>query len=909
MKRSAHWHSLLTYCGFVGFAVVVIGSAACDSGGGGTTLTSAIEMPAKVDVVSSKSGTSTATLSANAVVSRQVNYMQHIQALRQVVARASVAALPADSDYNRTETVKFIEIEALEVFEIIDQIFSSFSQTRYEDNIGTGCYVAKVKWTDECEGGAECSQIQSWTVQTQAADVDGDGNSDEQTVYLFIDEIDPETAEVEPIKVFCELQQAPAENADGSLENLGIWRITATFGGAASIADINDYFFAESTILGDGTNKLVVRDQFREGNGVQEFDVGIRAVIYRDPNGAGGRGQIEMPDWEACFGPQNICPPPQVEVNFEYNTEYLCVRSPTRGTECFDRDQEIEIVHRYKLFDCTTGQDVEKTTSFGFPIVVNEVGDVRFGWYGAWQDRHELWVNGNPLTDGTNVVKEDFSGQGSPTPYTVDTFSGALEKVSVVPGSVDQLEGIAAEVWLFDDRRLKFNGGQSRWEECPNHDCSGGNGALTDFTLGLPSLQYAGADDPREIWIEANGINYVYLTVATQGAGFYVAQEGQPDPDSCGGPPQWTSNGTKYNPLADDELFVGVGGRTYIMYTGEFNRADGVGADVTDTGWVEKTLQSFDCQTWTPTFDNNADREFPFDLGREYFINNRGANLRVTRGATNGNVNDYSVFMDSVSVVKPSANLDTVMPDGTILADPFNPGGSTYVLNKNANDATKYLMLTYNTVGPEDQGKNVGDVVTEDFWGLRAQGATGTLTAGDTLYNWTFQSPGEFWGGVTYLKDANGNYALLSEPIRLSAIPLQNSQDLELGNPGLSYHMMFDGHLHGLPDTWWELEKTNFQGTAQGIDEILDKNVIIPNGTEVTNADTAACYFVKAIDVGIFVIPVPLTTLGVPDVGDNSPSDLLDLNADVGTPDFTLVFALAKPTGCPLKYVEGLPAN
>jgi hypothetical protein len=225
-------------------------------------------------------------------------------------------------------------------------------------------------------------------------------------------------------------------------------------------------------------------------------------------------------------------------------------------------------------------------------------------------------------------------------------------------------------------------------------------------------------------------------------------------------------------------------------------------------------------------------------------------------------------------------------------------------------DDADYLMLTYATRGPDDQDKTVGDVVEDDLWGLRNQlDGSGNLTAGDTIYNWTYQAEGEFWGGVTYLKDPNGDYALLSEPIRLDSITLQNTQDVELANPGLAYQLMFDGHLHGLPDVWWELEKANFEGSADSISEILDKNVIIPNGTEVSDSDTNACYFVKATDVGIFVVPVPGNTPGLPEVGDGSTSDLLDLDAEVGAPNFTRVLGLTIPTGCELKYVEGLPVE
>jgi hypothetical protein len=146
------------------FAAIVVGVSACSgsSGVGGTTLSSAIEGPGKVDVVSAKAGSEASM--ASAICGRNVNYMAHIKALRQTAS--AVGDLPDDSDYNETQTRKFIEIKTLEVFEMLDQIFATFSQTKYEDNIGTGCYVAKVKWTDECDGGAQCSQIQNWTMQT-----------------------------------------------------------------------------------------------------------------------------------------------------------------------------------------------------------------------------------------------------------------------------------------------------------------------------------------------------------------------------------------------------------------------------------------------------------------------------------------------------------------------------------------------------------------------------------------------------------------------------------------------------------------------------------------------------------------------------------------------------------------------
>ncbi|NIQ55487.1 MAG: hypothetical protein GWN85_19045, partial [Gemmatimonadetes bacterium] len=70
---------------------------------------------------------------------------------------------------------------------------------------------------------------------------------------------------------------------------------------------------------------------------------------------------------------------------------------------------------------------------------------------------------------------------------------------------------------------------------------------------------------------------------------------------------------------------VGIDGRSWIEYTGEFD------GPTTHTGWVEKSLVDFDFETHTPVFDEQGDREFLFDLGREHFIHKRGASLRVTR--------------------------------------------------------------------------------------------------------------------------------------------------------------------------------------------------------------------------------------------------------------------------------------
>jgi hypothetical protein len=247
--------------------------------------------------------------------------------------------------------------------------------------------------------------------------------------------------------------------------------------------------------------------------------------------------------------------------------------------------------------------------------------------------------------------------------------------------------------------------------------------------------------------------------------------------------------------------------------------------------------------------------------------------------------------------------------NGTVLIEPWDSdANSKYVLNTDPGSAN-YLLLEYSVVSEADaaNGINIGDVVTFDFWGLRVDGDDSAL-ADSTLYSWEYQEDGEHWGGVTYLIDGDGAFVLLSEPIRFEPISLARTDDVVNERPPeewLSFSLVFDGSLHGLPDTWFELEKVSFAGDQ--IPAILANNVRIPDGTELTDANGGeTTYLVKAEDVGIFLGYVTTFPQGGPP--DLSLADDIDLGADL--PAFIApVMNATIPSNAELLYIEGIPTS
>jgi hypothetical protein len=824
-------------------------------GGGGGTPVAGIAVPSEVSALP--------TSGSGAAAARSL-------------IRGRATAPPAGSDYDLAVTRKFVNEQALSQFDILNTIFQAMAQTHYDDpaNVGQGPYGAMVSWVEDHGGDGQNKQIVSWVVDS--AMVDG---VNLVKVWMLMPMGD---GQIHLIKVRISILEPPARRDDGSYSDYGVWRIDAKFDPMG-----NGFFVAEATRNPAGGSIIEMHEA--DGPGMPATS----GILYKAD--AQGYGKVSYPDFSSCTGPCDPMSgnaPPLVDVTYAYDASHAALQKGPAPVVFKDRGAVVDLANRYGLFDAATGEDVARSHRFGFPVFYDDAGGRHYGYYGAWQGRHQVWADGGQaMPPGTVVTRADRPPGAAPETYTAGSpFVGTLVKRTLVPADVQDVKGLAVETNENHNMTLTWDG--SGWTSCidpvwppppapgdpppSGPTCADGSGAFAD----LASLEMAPGDTRHYVGINRwdpmtqQPQNYVYLTQGPLGAGFYLAGW------SSSGPPTMSSPPTLWAPSqAGDQLWVNSGGPIYISFDG--------------SGWVKKKLLSFDQSTWTPTFaDASFDVPFTLELNREYYINNPGANYVVKRTDAG-----YQARIEIQSVARPDdpaafvAGIATFRPQW---GDAANV--SSYRFETAAGE--NFLKLVYETVSSQDanNGAVAGAVVTSGQWGLVAYDAGGSPVldgAGAPVqFNWDYPPPGQTWGAQQFLVQGS-SYVLLDNPIRLQPITLANH-----AGDSKTFQLQFDGSwVQGLPDIFEELRKAGYDLTQ----DIADKVVLIPAGTEVVDADQPAVHYLfKPLDVQEFM---PL----VADPGNLS----LTLAASL---DLSSVPSLQEPGLGPLpdvavKYSEGKPVQ
>jgi len=796
------------------------------------------------------------------------------------------AATDAGTDYSDAETRKYVEEHSLEQFAILENVLNALSQTNYTDEIGNGAYKAMVAFQDE-ENGTSKKSLEAWVCQSDEME-DADGNN-----YLraraWIEEQD-DNGDDELVKAEFKIYAPPTKNADGSYADYGEWDLNVKFGDDGT----EDFFAATCEVNSGGVSVLKVHEKFLEdGPGsVTDIEAEMMGIMYR--SGSEGYGKVQYPDWDELWGPNadpNITELTPIVATYAYNEVYLAVKDGADATVYKDRSDIVEMTHRYGVYHADTGEDVMKSKSFGFPIYwTTNGGSVKRAYYGAWQGRHQLWTqDGGSVTPGTTVTREDFDPDATPETYTVgETFNGVLSRRTYVDAALADIKNIPVELWVDNSYNLFYNGGDQTWYHCPQMDWAANppvcqvNEVDFDAVVGFASLA-KGADDTRKNvniggWDQAaaqgeQNKTYVYELASEangQQSGFYEATESQGDfgPVIVVKDPRVPLDTAKVT-----QLWIWVGGSIYVEYTGTGN-----------TGWVEKELINFDQRTWTPEF-GATNKDFNLPENRELYINMQGANY-VVRKETGQNP---TCQLELQTAVNPG-NASDIVPDGTVFSDPWNSANSTYELITDPNDAD-YLMLVYKTIGDNDiengvEQAAVGDVVS-NVWGIEA-----TINNETVAFNWEYNADGG-WGSVSYLKNLNGSYKLLDDPMRFDSITAQNGAAEEK-----TIALQYDGWMMGLPEMYQELAKNDWTIS----DEIADKIINLPAGTQVTDVATGTDYLLKPLEISQF-LKVTAETTGLPDIAAGQDLDLSTV------PDFVEHGMGDIPTDVDLLYSEGNPVN
>lgn len=896
-----------------------MGLTACGGGGSSGTaqntnsdgevlsaLTTGYALPTEISAVPADNSSAAASL-ANGLTSR----------LRALAS--AVSDLPATSDYHKASTRKFIEERSLEQFDIIEQVMDALQQTHYADpsNINAGPYKVMVAWEDE-QNGVSVKQLQPWVVESRMIVVNG---KDVNRLLAWIEE--NEGGQTMLIKAEFKVYKAATRKADGSFADYGEWDLNVKFDDSGS-----DFFAATARIVDGQTVLKINESQQREEMG-QVMTFATKAVMYR--SGVAGYGKVQYPDMNCDM---NGCTPTTKTAQYAYNADYLALQEDGDPVVYKDRNGKTDFTRRYGLFyanadaakGIAAGDALQKHKAFGFPVRYTDAsGNTRHAYYGAWQGRHQLWADGGSVPETINGVptvltREDRGPNQTAETYTVSApFNGTLTKRTLVGGDLGDILDIPVETFVNKHLNL-MSDGNNGWQRCDGWvDMSGATPVCRDMNnadIGFTTYTDFNAlvmsqNDRKHVninrWDQTlNGgaggmVEYVYLSGSTPG--FYEATR-----DSMG---RLTAQGTSPASFASGAMLnVNIGGSIYIQYTGQF------GGPTTTTGWVQKTLQSFDQQTWTPSFVDGGDTAFTPEPGRDYYINNKGANFVVRRTNNNTTISaaDYEVMIELQTAANP-VNYSAVLPAGAdYLRAPWRQE-LRYTLETNA-ASPNFLKLVHANDDPNTPDDETGTVLDSGEWGLRAYSDNGTpsdfsddvpLMADGTPvtvdqfgipttpgqrpveFNWEYSQDGG-WGTQQFLTSGS-EYVILSDPIQLQAITVANGAGV---NKTLS--LQFDGWMHGLPDLYHELSKNGWTMTQT----IADKVINIPEGTTVTDTDGVE-YYVKPLEVSVFLNEVPQPSTGAPNI---TQADTVSLD-DSGMPSFVEHNMGALPGDTQIKYSEG----
>jgi hypothetical protein len=188
-----------------------------------------------------------------------------------------------------------------------------------------------------------------------------------------------------------------------------------------------------------------------------------------------------------------------------------------------------------------------------------------------------------------------------------------------------------------------------------------------------------------------------------------------------------------------------------------------------------------------------------------------------------------------------------------------------------------------------------GSAITVDEWGMPDPDVypDPSTAPRPVEFNWEYSQGEGGWGSQQFLVKSDSTYLLLDDPVQLQPIQVANGAGV---NKTLS--LQFDGWMHGLPDLYMDLQKNGWSMTQA----LSDKIINIPVDTEVIDTNDVH-YFVKPLQVSVFLAEVPSSTAGVPDVTQGVALNVGEDSTDL--PGFTDHEMSTTIPDADVKYSEG----
>jgi hypothetical protein len=806
-------------------------------GGGGPAGLRGIALPAEVSALPISSAPARATSS---------------QLGAPLATMEPPAAPPADSDYALARTSRYMSEQALSQFDILNTIFDALAQTHYEDvgNVNGPAYSAIVSWSERNQG-QEQKRLVKWVVESTRA------SETAPNVVKAWFRMPMGDGQPRDFRVKATITSAPVRNMDGSYGDYGEWIILAQLEG-----DLPFEFVASAER--DAQGRAVVKLGKSESKDPQAAPSYTRGILIK--SSSAGFGMVNAPNYQNC--PSEPCPLQLVA--YAYDASDVTLKKGTAAPITKSRASFVEIVNRYGLYDANTGEDVGRTMTFGFPVLATVGGEERFGFYGTWRGRHELWTVGSQLSEGLNVTRADQQPAGAPWYVASRPFPGVLVRRDYTPAQPSDVTGLVTETMEVQGYNLAFDG--TGW--CADPDltvdglrgtCGARSSPFTDFAR----LENNPLDVHHVVRIIAETVEpplpdgspppaqeVVYLAAGPDGAGFYPARM-----DVNMTHPQPTSD-VKRIPLAGDVLWVAPFGPVYVGFDG--------------STWVRKEVESFDAITYQPIFmPPEFDQPYQLVVDRDYYFDYSGITYLARLVDGQAQVRQETLVVahpwDAAAVLPGDAELSmrvcTGPPCSTYLfvSDPISPD---------------FMRVRYASVAGDDaaSGKQVGDLVEVGLWEMHA-----TIGGEDVTFNWEYPRAGQGGGVQQYLTTAGGDLVRLDDPIQLGSVQVSNATGSR------SFTLQFDGNwMQGLPDAWSELVQSGFEVT-----EAIQRKVFsIPDG------QVLGSFMARQLQVSQYMAPSSAPAL------DLTEALAIDLAA---VPAWTENDIGVAPEPAPLKYSEGEP--
>ncbi|MBB5019931.1 hypothetical protein HNQ59_003239 [Chitinivorax tropicus] len=323
-----------------------------------------------------------------------------------------VAAVPADSDFNKDEARRYVHERSAETFSMANQILCYFNQTKYPSFVNKGPYKALVDQKlcnanrDDASNSTngESTADNSPHYMDWIVDVTRANSTAPQLAKFWVTDIG--RADKPGMKI---LVSMTATESATSTNPYGLFKLDfigyPLINGQVQTAQPQMKGYIEVAKDGTGAPQLsFFQEELDRQNGQPRTDA---AVIQRTADGGAGSGKTLEKDKGFAFA---------------FNSS-LFLRSSDSGNACFSRDQTEDTSWRYALYDSVTGARLE--VSSGFPIRVTQGSKSYQGWVGYWGLHFPESV---VLNHGDTVFKQSFGNNSTTTAYTLLKAGGRLQQ-------------------------------------------------------------------------------------------------------------------------------------------------------------------------------------------------------------------------------------------------------------------------------------------------------------------------------------------------------------------------------------------------------------------------------------------------------------------------------------------------